>query len=146
MEPELFFNMKNLFLLGFVLLLSCGRKEENQTQLNLEYLNKEIANRTLLLKNDSVFKNEIPVIEKEIENLKLLTIDIENINASLIKSNQYFQSAAKQYGVDTAGFVLLYKGIPLHDVVPIIKKNQLNLLNKIIIQRNINDSLMLTAQ
>ena len=119
---------------------------ENQNQLNNEYLDKEIANRVLVLKTDSFFSKETSEIEKEVENLKSLTIDIENINASLIKSNQYFTSAAKKYGIDTVGFVVLYKGVPLRDIVPIIKKNQLSLLNKIIIKNSLNDSLMLTAQ
>jgi len=93
-----------------------------------------------------LFRNEVPLIEKEIENLKKLTADIENMSASLIKSNEYFNTAAKKYGIDTADFVLLYKGVPLSDVVLMIKKNELSLLNKIIIKNNLNDSLMLTAQ
>ncbi len=145
MVQELFFNMKYLFLI-LVVLFSCGRKMENQNQLNNEYLDKEIASRVLLLKTDSFFSKETSVIEKEVTNLKNLTADIENINASLIKSNQYFRAAAKKYGVDTSDFVVLYKDIPLRDVVPIIKKNHLGLLNKIIIKNNTCDSLMLSAQ
>lgn len=138
--------MKKLFLLLIPFLLSCGRQDDNQTKLNHEYLNKEIADRTLVLNQDSSFSGELSAIRKNVENLELLTADIENINASIVKSNQYFKEASKRYTIDTSGFVLLYKGDPLQDIVTIIKKNHLNLLNKIILERNSTGNLMYTAQ
>lgn len=140
--------MKKLFLIFTSLILfSCGRRNDpNETKLNIEYLDKEIDERVLVLSKDTTFSAELEVIRKDVDRLKYLTIDIENINASIIKSNQYFKEASKKYGVDTSGFVVLYKGVPLHDIVNMIKKNHLNLLNKILIQRNANGELMLTAQ
>lgn len=140
--------LKNLFLFFSVLtLFSCGRRNDpNETKLNLEYLDKEINERALVLSKDTSFSEELNVIRKEVDNLKWLTVDIENINASIVKSNQYFTSASKKYGVDTSGFIMLYKGVPLQDIVNFIKKNHLNLLNKIIIERNKNGNLMYTAQ
>ncbi len=139
--------MNNFFILLFsIIILSCGRHDDNQTKLNLEYLDKEIADRNLILNKDTSFSQELEVIRKDIENLRLLTVDIENINASIVKSNEYFNAASKRYDVDTSGFVVLYKGVPLNDIVSIIKKNHLNLLNKIIILRNKNGTLMYTAQ
>lgn len=135
-----------LIFLGCLSLWSCGRRDDNQTQLNLEYLDKEIAARNELLGKDTSFSDDLNLINKDVENLRLFTIDIENINASIVKSNEYFHEAAEKYGVDTAGFVVLYKGVPLHDIVSIIKKNHLNLLNKIIIKNNVNGELMFTAQ
>jgi hypothetical protein len=136
-----------LFTLFIFTLFSCGRRNDpNETKLNIEYLDKEIDGRALVLSKDTAFSRELEVIRKDVDRLKYLTIDIENINASIIKSNRYFKKASKKYGVDTSGFVVLYKGVPLHDIVNMIKKNHLNLLNKIIIQRNINGALMYTAQ
>ena len=140
--------MRTVLLPFFILILfSCGRRNDpNETKLNLEYLDKEINERTLVLSKDSSFSKELNTIRKNVDNLKYLTIDIENINASINKSNEYFKEASKRYGVDTSGFVVLYKGIPLQDIVNMIKKNHLNLLNKIIILRNVNGELMFTAQ
>lgn len=132
------------FLLAFVL-FGC-RHDSNETQLNLDYLDKEISNRVGVLSKDSLFSNELNTINKDVDNLKYLTLDIENINASIIKSNRYFYEVSKLYNVDTSGFVVLYKGVPLYEIVNMIKKNHLSLLNKIIIQRNKNGSLMYTAQ
>ena len=135
-----------LIFLGCLSLFSCGHRDDNQTQLNLEYLDKEIAARNELLGKDTSFSDDLNLINKDVENLRLFTIDIENINASIVKSNEYFHEAAIKYSVDTSGFVVLYKGVPAQDIVSIIKKNHLNLLNKIIIKNNVNGELMLTAQ
>jgi hypothetical protein len=136
-----------LFPFFVLVLFSCGRRNDpNESKLNIEYLDKEIEERALVLSKDTAFFEELNTIRKDVDNLKYLTIDIENINASINKSNQYFKEASKKYGVDTSGFVVLYKGVPLHDIVNMIKKNHLNLLNKIIIQRNVNGELMFTAQ
>ena len=126
--------------------LSCGRTHPNENKINNVYLDKEIADRAKILSHDSVFAPELNDINKNVNNLCMLTIDIENISASINKSNQYFYEASKQYGVDTSGFVYLFKGVPACDIIPIIKKNHLNLLNKIIIRQNKNGDLMYTAQ
>ena len=138
--------MRLFFLFIPLVFLSCGRPDPNETKLNIEHLDKEINERVLILSKDTAFAGELDGIRKKVDNLKFLTIDIENLSASINKSNQYFGEAAKKYGVDTSGFVVLYKGVPLQDIVNIIKKNHLNLLNKIIIIRNKNGSLMYTAQ
>ena len=127
-------------------LFSCGRTHPNENKINNDYLDKEIADRAKILSHDSVFEPELNLISKNVNNLCLLTIDIENIKASINKSNQYFFEASKQYGVDTSGFVYLFKGVPACDIIPIIKKNHLSLLNKIIIRQNKSGGLMYTAQ
>ena len=138
---------KLIFLFISFTLFSCGRRRDpNETRLNIEYLDKEINERVLVLSKDTSFSEELNIIRKNVDNLKWLTVDIENINASIVKSNQYFTEASKKYNVDTAGFIMLYKGVPLQDIVNFIKKNHLNLLNKIIIVRNKNGDLMYTAQ
>lgn len=138
--------MRLFFLFTALVFFGCGRPDPNETKLNLEYLDKEINERSLILSKDTAFAAELDSIRRCVDNLKFLTIDIENLSASINKSNQYFREAAKQYGVDTSGFVVLYKGVPLQDIVNVIKKNHLNLLNKIIIVRNKNGVLMYTAQ
>lgn len=140
--------MRYCFLIFFgILFFACNRrKDDDQTKLNEEYLDKEISARISILSKDSVFSRELDTIRKSITNLQLLTIDIENINAAIIKSNQYFTESSLRYGVDTSGLVMLFKGVPVYDMVNIIKKNELSLLNKIIIKQNKSGGLMFTAQ
>ena len=139
--------MKPCLIFAVLLVLAgCGRTHPNETGINNKYLDKEIADRSALLSKDTGFIPDLNKISKDVTNLTLLTIDIENISASINKSNQYFYETPKYYGVDTSGFFYLYKGVPLCDIVGIIKKNHLNLLNKIIIRQNKNGSLMYTAQ
>lgn len=135
-----------VFFSALLVLAGCGRTHPNETDINNKYLDKEIADRSALLSKDTAFVPELAKINKDVMNLTLLTIDIENISASINKSNQYFYEAPKHYGVDTSGFVYLYKGVPLCDIVGIIKKNHLNLLNKIILRQNKSGDLMYTAQ
>ena len=134
------------YIISLFVLLSCGRAHPNENKINNDYLDKEVADRTKILSRDSLFTPELNEINKNVNNLCMLTIDIENIKASVNKTNQYFYEASKQYGVDTSGFVYLFKGVPACDIIPIIKKNHLSLLNKIIIQQNKNGGLMYTAQ
>ena len=129
-----------------LLFLSCGRNHPNETKLNSDYLDKEIVTREGVLRQDTFLAREVQAIKKEVDQLKYLTIDVENMSASINKNNAYFSAAAKYYNVDSSGFVLLYKGVPLYDVINIIKKNHLNLLNKIILKENKNGRFMLTAQ
>jgi hypothetical protein len=140
--------MRYCFLIFFgALLLSCNRrKDDDQTKLNLEYLEKEIADRELLLKKDSAFSFRVDSIQTDVFRLQMLTIDVENLQAAIIRSNKYFSQASSRFGVDTSGFVMMYRGVPLHDMLSMIKKNHLNLLNKIIIKENKNGRLMYTAQ
>ena len=138
--------MRHILPLLVLFLFSCGRSHPNETKLNSEYLDKEIADRELIISKDTAFSAELANITKEVNSLKFLTADVENLRAAINKSNQYFGEASLKYKVDTSGFVKLYKGVPLIDIVNIIKKNHLNLLNKIIISRNKNGELMYTAQ
>jgi hypothetical protein len=114
--------------------------------VNNDYLDKEIADRITLLNKDTSFTENLKELNKNVNNLLFLTVDIENINASIIKSNQFFMEVPGLYGIDTAGFVKIYKGVPLPEIIATIKRNHLNLLNKIILRQNKNGSLMYTAQ
>jgi hypothetical protein len=127
-------------------LLSCVNAGHNEYKANNDYINKEIGERISVLNKDSSFSGSLAELNKSVNNLLYLTIDIENINASIIKSNEFFSEAPAKYKVDTAGFLKIYKGLPLPEIIATIKRNHLNLLNKIIIDRNKDGGLMYTAQ
>jgi hypothetical protein len=127
-------------------LLSCGNAGHNEYKANNDYINKEIEERVSVLSQDSSFAGELAELNKNVNNLLYLTIDIENINASIIKSNEFFSEAPAKYKVDTAGVLKIYKGLPLPEIIATIKRNHLSLLNKIIIDRNKDGGLMYTAQ
>jgi hypothetical protein len=134
-----------VILFSIVLFYSCGPRN-NEYKINDDHLNKAIEDRATLLGKDSLFASELPLLTKNVNNLLYLTVDIENINASIVKTNQYFTEAPLKYKVDTAGFVKVYKGLPLSEIIATIKRNHLNLLNKILLLRNKDGALMYTAQ
>lgn len=139
--------MKNCIFLFFIIaLLSCQHKQVNNAA-NSEYIDKQIEDRIALLnKNADSISINVNEITSEIDKLILLSKDVENIDASINQSNKYFEKAQKIYALDSISYFKLYKEMPLDDIVGFIKKNELNLLNKIILKENKNGSLMLTAQ
>ena len=138
--------MKGLFILIAALLFSCRNHPHNEQKINNDYLDKEISGRRIMLSKDADFTNRLDTIEADVNNLLFLTVDIENIDASINKTNQYFTNTPLALGIDTAGFIKLYKGVPLPEIIACIKRNHLSLLNKIIIKRKINGDFLYTAQ
>ena len=139
--------MKNLIaFFSRIILLSCSRKKANNIA-NTEYINKQIAERITLLNsvNDSLVPDAAK-ITSEIDKLILLSKDVENIDASINQSNIYFEKAQKEFSLDTISYIKLSKEMELADITGFIKKNELNLLNKIIMKANKGGSLMMTAQ
>lgn len=130
----------------FVIAFCCCSTAGKQTHPQLEYVESELAARRVLLSNDSLFADSINAIQKKVSNLCFLSIDVENLSACITKSNTFFVTTSKAYGLDTLGYFNLYKGLPLSEFELTIRKNELCLLNKMIISRNKNNGLMLTAQ
>lgn len=140
--------MRTFLFLPLVLLFSCRQPNNNNNKLENEHLDKQILKRIDVISASEKADSIMPAlydINREVGQLILLSKDVENIGASINKSNAYFVTAAKQYDLDSAGFMKLEKSIPLNDVETTIKKNELNLLNQIILRNKIPTP-MLTAQ
>jgi hypothetical protein len=129
------------------LLNSCRQSKQNNLETN-EYLEKQILNRIDVISASEKADSLMPAlydINREVGQLLLLSKDVENMAASVNRSNTYFDSVVKQYQLDSSDFVRLTRDMPLNDVETVIKKNELNLLNKIIFKHKIGTP-MYTAQ
>lgn len=115
-----------------------------------EYLNHEIAERFKSLNEGRSVNDPMSQItdsiSKAVNVLLLLTADIENTDACINKSNAWFESAGKAFGVESTDFIRLNKDTPLEETIRNIKRNELNLLNKLILREKKNGSEMYTAQ
>ena len=115
-----------------------------------ENLDKDINNRIEIINNGTEYR-DTPVVSignivQEVNNLILLSKDVENIKASINRSNTYFTENANKYRVETSGFIPLKIGMRLSEITDNIKRNELNLLNRIIIKRSKNGPPLFTAQ
>jgi hypothetical protein len=139
--------MRFLIIIIPIVLFGC-RQPNNNNKLENEHLDKQILKRIDVISASEKADSIMPAlydINREVGQLLLLSKDVENISASINRSNTYFSSAAKKYDVDSADFIVLKTSMPLNDVETTIKKNELNLLNKIIFRNKIGTH-MYTAQ
>lgn len=140
--------MRLLLFFPLVLLVSCRYNGNTANKEENEHLDRQILNRIDVISASEKADSLMPAlyaINREVGQLMLLSKDVENIGASITKSNVYFDSAARVYHLDSSEFVKLGKNVPLHEVETVIKKNELNLLNKIIFKNKIGMP-MYTAQ
>ncbi len=129
------------------LFFACANPDEKIAD---EYIDKDIENRLEIIKAGAEYQ-DTPVVSTEkitaeVNNLILLSKDVENIRASINQSNSYFKSACAYYHIENAGFNELKVGMRLAEITDNIKRNELNLLNRIIIKRSKNGPPLFTAQ
>ncbi len=141
--------LKYYFLFLAALLFNC-RHSLNTNTANNEYLEQQITERLHVIAQSTLqTSSSLPDIKKiagEIDKLILLSKDVENLKASLNQSNSFFENTAKNYNIESSDFEKLYEGMPLEDITTVIKKNELNLLNKIIFKYYNTSGGMFTAQ
>src|SRR3954471_14677371 len=100
--------MRFIFIISIGLILfSCSYQGKDYKKD--EYLDKEIALRfkslTVGAKSGDHHTLMADSISRAINVLLLLTADIENSEASINKSNNYFSQAALQYGIEKNDFI-----------------------------------------
>lgn len=141
--------MNKLCLFFMILIIcSCNRKPEEKLVYD-QIVDAEISQRIEMIRSagadTSLHTDSLPdpmLIQKEIDNMILLSKDMENADAVIQKANDYFRNTVQKYGVPYEGFVVLIKTMSLPTIETAIKTNQLNLLDKIIFARIklLNDS------
>lgn len=148
---KFYFRMKLLFhILFFFLLISCSSDNENKNRKVDESFNSEIANRIKLLNQDSVQTDSIkinaPEVDSIVNSLILLSKDVENIGASVNKSNNYFDTLAFKNKISSHNFIKLKNGMHVDDIATILKQNELSFFNLILLKNNKSDLLLHAAQ
>lgn len=128
-------------LFGFA---SCKNKDHSKESES--YFKTELAGR--IEKVSQLDSNYIDPnrIDEEINKFILLSKDIENLNASINKSTQFFDTISVKYQLNRADFTNIDKSMTLDQMAMVLKGNELNLFNQILFKNNKGESLMYTAQ
>lgn len=144
----MFWNL-HIKALGLVLLLLSCRNSNQNKDMDL-YFNKEIKNRMQIIAGLSgqadTLKTIVAALDKEVNNIILLSKDVENIGASVIRANDYFKTLALKYGINDSDFTKLSTGMHVNDIATILRQNELNLFNQLILKNNPSGLPLFTAQ
>jgi hypothetical protein len=122
----------------------------NKNQSVDNYVNREVSERIKMIaqinkENDTILINPL-AIDKRINELVLLSKDVENLSASVNLSNQYFFDMATIYGIDARQFRKINAGMHVNDIGTTIKQNEMVLFNEVILKSGFKDILLRTAK
>ena len=138
-----------LILATIIVLCSCSGSENKNRKIDGSF-NKEIGERIKILNKDSIQTDPLKIDPNEIDSavntLILLSKDIENISASINKSNNYFDTLASQHGFSPYEFIKVKNGMHIDDIATTLKQNELIFFNKILLKNNKSDLLLHSAQ
>ncbi|MEI8135913.1 MAG: hypothetical protein WCH21_01150 [Bacteroidota bacterium] len=138
-----------VIILSLVFLVACSGSENKNRKINASF-DKEIGDRIKLLNKDSIQTDSLKVNPNEVDSLVntfiLLSKDIENISASINKSNLYFNDLANRYKLSTHDFMKVKNGMHVDDIATTLKQNELSFFNFILLKNNKSDLLLHTAQ
>ncbi|MFO0356377.1 MAG: hypothetical protein ACK50A_05435 [Sphingobacteriaceae bacterium] len=136
--------MKYILFITLIVFASCKNKDHSKESES--YFKTEIAGR--IEKIDQLDSTYIDPhkIDEEINKFILLSKDIENLNASINRSTQFFDTISIKYQLNRADFTNIDKSMTLDQMAMVLKGNELNLFNQILFKNNKGESLMYTAQ
>ncbi|MDP1803484.1 MAG: hypothetical protein Q8L81_19125 [Bacteroidota bacterium] len=142
--------MRNFSIILILLLLVACSENNKENRKTSASFSKEIGDRIKLLNKDSVQTDPLKVNPNEIDSivntLILLSKDIENINASVNKSNKYFSALAIKHSLSDHDFIKLKNGMHVDAIATILKDNELKFFNLILLKNNRADALLHSAQ
>ena len=128
---------------------ACNYSENKNKKLNTT-INKEIENKIKLLNTSGIqttsLKANAKQIDSNVNSLILLSKDIENISAAINKSNQYYNKLSETYQINNNQFKKIKVGMHADDIETILKENELNFFNLILVKNNRSDLLLNTAK
>jgi hypothetical protein len=128
---------------------ACNYSENKNKKLNTT-INKEIENKIKLLNTSGIqttsLKANARQIDSNVNSLILLSKDIENISAAINKYNQYYKKLSETYQINNNQFKKIKVGMHVDDIETILRENELNFFNLILIKNNRSDLLLNTAK
>ena len=134
-------------LSGLLLLTGCGRKTtDNSTE---HYLTASIQTRSeaiseLVRRGDTLLP-DLQSIEKKVQDLILMSKDIENLPASINLSDAYFARMARTWQLDSALFQKLNFNMQVDEITLVLRQNQLVLLEQMLLKRDTGEVPLFTA-
>lgn len=114
-------------------IVACRSKQTSEfTQINT-YLKKEVNNRLAIyaaIPSDSLMlPGDLVAVDRRVQELILLSKDLENLGASVGMANRFFEQLALKYDMESSIFLKLNTLMHLYEVEKIIRQNELSLLN-----------------
>ncbi len=142
--------MRGCFIILILFLfVACSENDKENRKTDASF-SKEIGDRIKLLNKNSVQTDPLKVNPNEVDStvnmLILLSKDIENISASVNRSNQYFSALATKYSLSDHEFIKLKNGMHVDAIATILKDNELKFFNLILLKNNRGDALLHSAQ
>lgn len=134
-----------VLILLIPLLTSCASPEKPQ-HAGEGMLSKEIQlrlNELLPLKDSLIMKSIDPdAIHTRFQDLLLMSKDQENLQASVNLSNNYLNTLCAQHQFNSSALKELNTSMSLSEISYLLKQNELNILNQVVLQKmNLNVSL-----
>lgn len=115
------------------LLVACRSKQTSEfSQINT-YLKKEVNNRlaiyTAIPSDSLMLPGDLVAVDRRVQDLILLSKDLENLGASVGMANRFFEQLALKYGMESSVFLRLNALMHVDEVEKIIRQNELSFLN-----------------
>jgi hypothetical protein len=141
------FKMKaSQLFVACLVLISCGSPGRHDMQ---RYFEQEVQSRMSMLHRLPAVKDSlesrISAIDSRINDFILLSKDVENLGASVQLSNEYFQELAAEFTMNSADFGPVATNMHVNEISVILKKNELNFLNQLVLRYDTTGALF-TAQ
>lgn len=140
--------LASLFFL--LALVACGGVNDgNKNQAGDEFVDQEIADRIrkigeLNKELDTLLINTQEV-DKRVNELVLLSKDVENLGASVFLANSFFAEMAARYAIPQREFKEVNTRMHANDIASMIRQNEMVLLNQVILRSGNEGILLRTA-
>jgi hypothetical protein len=131
--------MKLFFVCICLVLLGCT-DNSNKNQSMDSYVDKEIRDRVKTINDLNKGRDTLiidPVaVRKKVDELILVSKDIENLSASVTMGNAYFAEMTKRYHLNSSDIKQLNTGMHVNDIASALKQNEMVLFNHVLLQVN----------
>jgi hypothetical protein len=131
--------MKRPILLLLITLLTACASPEEQKHAGEGMLSKEIQLRLTELQSlsDSLLIKGIEpeAIHTRFQELLLMSKDHENLQASVILTNKYLNELCAEHQFNSSALKQMNTEMTLSEISYVLKQNELNILNQILLQK-----------
>jgi hypothetical protein len=104
------------------------------------YVDKEIRDRVKTINDLNKDRDTLIIdpaaVQKKVEDLILVSKDVENLSASVNMGNTYFAEMAKRYHLNSSDIKQLNTGMHVNDIASALKQNEMALFNHVLLQVN----------
>jgi hypothetical protein len=127
--------MKLIFTYILSCFLFCACRHENKNKQMDLYFSKEIKDRMRVIRGQQDSMKISPAkIDTDVNNLILMSGDVENSVAVTGRANRYFSSLANTFHLNPNDFTSLSATMDRNDITSLLKENELNFFNQVIFQ------------